>query len=51
MTLATIEGAPLIELRGVGKIYGAGESEVRVMGGADLRDGSVARDGRRGAPS
>ncbi len=29
-------GAPLIELRGVYKIYGAGESEVRALDGIDL---------------
>ena len=29
--------APLIELRAVTKIYGRGESEVRALGGVDLR--------------
>jgi putative ABC transport system ATP-binding protein len=31
------QAAPLVELRGVTKVYGSGESEVRALAGADLR--------------
>jgi putative ABC transport system ATP-binding protein len=37
MTAADAAGAPLIELRGVMKVYGAGESEVKALAGVDLR--------------
>jgi putative ABC transport system ATP-binding protein len=37
VTAAIAGGAPLVELRQVRRTYGAGESEVRALGGVDLR--------------